>query len=368
MNMIKDKLTIPGGKKRYVGLDVFRIGLALLIFMFHSRIHFGCRYAMIDDFVSVGAIAMTGFMLLSGFVLANSYSDVELSVMREIKKFYLKRLISILPLYYSIIIIHEFCQIFTRDLKIIDAALLAPLNVLAIQSTLFSLFDFSHYGGTWFISCILICYFLFPYINKISTEISLKWKLIFLLLIGFILLYAPLVNMYYKLEIWGVYANPFYRCLEFSIGIIIGQIYSHYVIKDYLNHFEIGRSYWPAIVTITIIMMSFIIYLRQIGVPKDYMLYSFFALPFFIILVLLLSNTELRGLPVVKYLSDISFTFFLCQILPLWEISRIVVVFIGTELNLLKILISFALCLVSAITIHEGIEKPLSNYLRSKFL
>ena len=74
--------------------------------MFHSQIHFKCSYSYANDFVKTGAIAMTGFMMLSGFVLYMSYSRKDFTKISEIKIFYLKRLISILPLYYSIAIIH----------------------------------------------------------------------------------------------------------------------------------------------------------------------------------------------------------------------------------------------------------------------
>lgn len=58
---------------RVIGIDIFRIALALLIFMFHSWMHFGCDYYFLRNFVSVGAIAMTGFFLLSGYALRLIY-------------------------------------------------------------------------------------------------------------------------------------------------------------------------------------------------------------------------------------------------------------------------------------------------------
>ena len=59
--------------QRIIGLDILRISLAILIHMFHSWIHFGCSYSYLNDFVSVGAIAMTGFFLLSGYSLRMVY-------------------------------------------------------------------------------------------------------------------------------------------------------------------------------------------------------------------------------------------------------------------------------------------------------
>ena len=54
-------------EERVVGLDMMRIAMAILIFMFHSRIHvLNCSYGILNSFVDMGAIAMTGFFMLSG--------------------------------------------------------------------------------------------------------------------------------------------------------------------------------------------------------------------------------------------------------------------------------------------------------------
>ena len=88
-------------RRRAIGLDLMRISLALLVFMFHSRIHvLHCSYGVLNSFVDMGAIAMTGFFLLSGYVINMTYVSMDMSKTEEIKRFYLKRLISIIPLYF----------------------------------------------------------------------------------------------------------------------------------------------------------------------------------------------------------------------------------------------------------------------------
>ena len=91
-----------GGKStRLIGLDLFRICLAILVFMFHSHIHvLKCDYGFLNAFVDMGAVAMTGFYLLSGYDLDFSSRKKNMTDIREIKRFYVKRLIAILPLYY----------------------------------------------------------------------------------------------------------------------------------------------------------------------------------------------------------------------------------------------------------------------------
>jgi peptidoglycan/LPS O-acetylase OafA/YrhL len=124
---------------RAVGHDVMRISMALLIFMFHSRIHvLHCSYGIINSFVDMGAIAMTGFFLLSGYVINLTYGRKDMSSSEEIKHFYLKRLISIIPLYFvwaSLVVIAN--VVINGKSAAIDEIILFPVEFFGIQSVFF---------------------------------------------------------------------------------------------------------------------------------------------------------------------------------------------------------------------------------------
>lgn len=91
-------------RERLVGLDVMRIVLALFVFFFHSRMH-GADYAAWNPIVSKGMVFMTAFYMLSGFALYYSQGR-ELDDWVSIKTFYKKRVLSIMPAYWAITIIH----------------------------------------------------------------------------------------------------------------------------------------------------------------------------------------------------------------------------------------------------------------------
>lgn len=58
------KIIIIRGE-RAIGLDLLRISLAILIFLFHSRIQvLKCDYGFLNSFIDMGAITMTGFFML----------------------------------------------------------------------------------------------------------------------------------------------------------------------------------------------------------------------------------------------------------------------------------------------------------------
>ncbi|WP_028907728.1 acyltransferase family protein [Xylanibacter ruminicola] len=356
-----------GQKQRMIGLDILRIALALLIFMFHSKLHFQCDYWVFNSFVSMGAIAMTGFMVLSGFVLFNSYKDKDLGKIKDIKIFYLKRLITIIPLYYAVATMHVFYQIISSAISLKDVIVLLPVEAFGLQSTL-SLFSVSHNVGTWFISCILICYAIYPFLQNLVLQMTKKAMVIVLIVLCLILFYIPIVRLYFHLESTAIYANPFYRLIEFFIGMI----FACGCCKNENNKMQDNYIFNIIILIVAItFLILFISFGREMGIPRDYMLFNIIVLPSLSIIIVLLSRmrfSKLKHSKLILYLSGISFTFFLCQILPLWTISCKICNIIGSENNMLKITVSFVSCLIGAIIIHEFIEKPSSAIMKKWLL
>ena len=355
--MISNKAQTGGGKKRVVGLDLMRIALAFLIYLFHSNMHFKCDYHILNGFIEVGAIAMTGFFLLSGYALHLTYSNKNLTSIGEIKVFYIKRLITILPLYYFIAIAYSIYGTINGFITWKENVILFPVELLCLQSTFSSLFSYTHNGGTWFISCIVICYALYPFLQYVLLQLSNKSRVI-------ILLWAPIVQILFSLQM--IYSNPFFRLLEFPIGIIIAQINStseHKVLNLMRDKYFV--------VFVTFIMTFAITITRELGLPADCMLYNWIALPCFICLLIPLGYLEYSSLQDNKYiiyLSGIAFTFFIIQIGPVWKYSGVICSLLGNTSNMMKICVSFLYCLIGAVLIHELVEKPSSNYLRRKLL
>lgn len=61
----------PVAHPRIIGLDIIRISLMLLIYLFHSHMHYHCDYGLLNSFISMGAIAITAFFMLSGYSFQN---------------------------------------------------------------------------------------------------------------------------------------------------------------------------------------------------------------------------------------------------------------------------------------------------------
>ena len=354
-------------RRRAIGLDLMRISLALLVFMFHSRIHvLHCSYGVLNSFVDMGAIAMTGFFLLSGYVINMTYVSMDMSKTEEIKRFYLKRLISIIPLYFVWAFFWVIAHIIVSGKSAaIEELILFPVEFLGIQSVFSSLFSFSHNGGSWFISCILLCYFLFPLLQIVTQKITDRSRVIMVFVLSAILLWSPIVQHIFHCQ--SIYSNPFFRAIEFFIGILVSQLNTTATLCQLIIFM---RKPFISIVSIVALLVGVSV-ARWINVPGDYMLYSWVALPCFVSLMVSLGSYSLKkihGSKIVKYLSEISFCIFLGQIIYVWYVVKYVLDYIGCEANIVKILISFTIVLCIANALHYLVELPSSKYLKQRFI
>lgn len=344
----------PVAHPRIIGLDIIRISLMLLIYLFHSHMHYHCDYGLLNSFISMGAIAMTAFFMLSGYSLHIADGQKNLTDKTSLRQFYAKRFWGIMPLYYFCGSIYVIYLIATSKEKAIEELLLFPIEALGLQSYFSSLFEWSHNGGTWFISCLLICYFFYPFLEKTIGMLDRHSKICAVCALGGILLLAPIIQ--FKFHLASIYSNPFFRMCEFSIGILLAQINS--LDNSDFKILKLLRNKCLALFVVTLLISAVTIALH-LGIPGDYMLYNWIALPCFVVLFISgggYTGSEPTG---IAYLCKISYAFFLMQ-LYLWPITRKVFIVIGIpEINILKIIVSFSICLGGAIVLYEGIEKPI---------
>ena len=198
--------------------------------------------------------------------------------------FYKKRYITILPIYYLVGTLYIiFFGGGTESL--LENVILMPIEILGLQSVFTSIFSVSHNGGTWFVSCILLCYLIYPFAQEIIKQISLKSKIKMLLLSVLVLLWSPFIV--WKFQTGAIYSNPFFRILEFIIGILLCSM------KDEISRLSIARFLYSRI----FIFIEFIILIIGVTVayrlkvsPGNYMLYSWIGLPMFMLLIVSMSS------------------------------------------------------------------------------
>ena len=331
-------------KERLVGLDIYRVMSALGIFIFHTRNMDSVNYGAFDIVIAMGAVFMTGFFVLSGFSLYYSYGDIDIADSHQIKNFYKKRIFSIIPSYFFVSLL--FILVFKRGRDIVNELILAPVELVGMQSWFDSLFKFSHNGGTWFISCLLFAYFIFPLIVALIRDLNVKQIKRVTLIIMLLIMWAPIVTIVFDCS--SIYSKPLFRMLEFIIGMLMCVLWNKSDKKRY-SAVKLG-----CVLIISLLIQ--IILTFKFSFPRDYMFYNVFFLPFFMIAVMIMASLKIRENKVISFMSKISYEFFLAQFFT-WGITDYIVKKLLIENILLIVIISFLICFSIATLLHIIVRK-----------
>lgn len=349
-------------QKKSLEIDVLRIIMAIHVCLFHASINTvtQCDFGYLNSFIKMGAVAMTGFFILSGYCLFKKYKNIDLSQKSCLKQFYIRRFISIYPLYLFVVLIYK---IFIDTSTVFERILLAPIDILGIQSVFCSLFQYSHISGTWFISCMVICYIVYPLIQIIINKFFKNDGYLMYIFGGgmyIILIYAPIICHFFKTA--SIYTNPFFRLLEFALGISVAKIQDGEIEKKHLklsNYIKCGITLLFFIFYVLIVKFMF-----EMGIAcGNYMFYSIATIPFVVSYLIL--NGEIsyvcnKGIgKVISKISEITYSFYLGNIL-----CGKLIMFISSKYkfgNLENIILVILIDVFMAIVLHYFIEEPIKR-------
>jgi hypothetical protein len=94
--------------------------------------HISCSYGrIIDIFLKIGAVTMTAFFVMSGFVNQTAFGQKKFDNNGELAGFYARRCISVLPTYYLTAVLVD---LFVTRTSQLDWLMLLPTELLTIQS------------------------------------------------------------------------------------------------------------------------------------------------------------------------------------------------------------------------------------------
>lgn len=348
---------------RIISIDIIRISLIIIIFAFHTNIHMNCTYGVMTNFFKNGNLVMTTFFMLSGFSIFYANNKRNMMSIQEIKNFYKKRIIGIYPAYLFIVIFYYF----SSSISLEKRCALLPMDISMLQSTVDGSFNTLHYGGTWFISCLFICYLLTPFFIEVLKQLETKKVIKLGIVIYLICTYIPFIvkSMGYS----GIYANAIYRSLHFFIGCIIAAIYIRQNLKSNSNNNTKNFGYLIIsliLVTIVILAENDINKNLQNNSTEDYLIILSSALLIYISSFIKVNNEILRKVvsnKVIKYANEIAYEFFLGQFFCFNITRRIIKDFPDFNSNKVKIVISGTVCIIIAIILHELVTKPCKKLL-----
>ncbi|MCQ5129402.1 acyltransferase family protein [Butyricicoccus faecihominis] len=347
--MNKDKLY------RIAGIN---IACAFLVFLFNCHIHLHVHYFILTSFISKGATAMTGFFMVSGFVLFRLYSKTDFTEQGTSVLFYKNRIFSFYPLYLAVYLLY---LVFFNWNTLFENLMLAPIELILLQSFFDSLFPMLHNGGTWFLSCLLFCFIVFPFLQETIKRLRKYLSSIICLLIGGSILFPFIVS---GLGLGSIFSSPFMRLVEFSIGMIIAATYGGSSRGNFgIKLFMLALTY---IVGVTL--------LNKISIfTNDYPLYNIISIPIFALSLFWADSCGPCSLDIilksrfVTLLNKALISFYMAQIFTFPIVNGLSQNF-QKHTNWINLGGALAINVLIAFVFYYGIEKPARKYLHSKYI
>lgn len=340
-------------------LDIIKICCAVLIYMRHSITMFGCTYgsSLVDGLIcATTSPIMVCFFVVSGFSIYYNNSNRNLLDAGELRTFYKKRFITLFPIY---ILVHMLSYVLVEN-TLQQKIYSTPVELLGLQSMYGGLFGISHSGATWFISSLLLGYFIYPLVQEL---LKMNQRCIYLVtsVVFFVLVYSEVV----MLQIFGVqpgYVNPVFRAMQVAFGAALCMAFT----EDDKGNNKKAAIMMVANLIITGLLTAFALHYKMgieyVTTPIYYYLIAFAMLISIKFKPRLLTKSKL-----IKYAGSLTFYFFILQVF-LWRLSAKVCGLTGFESNKGKLLVSFVLCVALSIICKELFDKHAQKYLKNKLL
>lgn len=358
-------------EKEIFSLTGLRFVAAFYVFLFHIHI----RWPISDHFFSKnildqGAIGMSLFFMLSGFVLAYRYADGRSSL----KDYLINRFARIYPIYAVAALVTlpwigiDFGSSSLADTSkwIAQIALLVFSNIFLIQAWFLQYFSYWNDGGSWSISVEAFFYVLLPFLLPSLLQASMKrlfvisavcWLLAVLPGLSAALFSSPSNGVYYSM--------PIFRLPEFLIGACI-----------YLT-IRLGFTYRIGAALQVAVLVIFLLYLGVAG-PKMpiYVGHNWIALPVIAFMIFSLSNDKglvasLLASRVFVWLGKISYCFYSFQALIILLLisyhDKLIQIAPALSNNKLLAIASLAVLVVLSAFGYHLIEEPARRWIRHKW-
>ncbi|WP_194791752.1 acyltransferase family protein [Pseudomonas sp. UFMG81] len=358
-------------KSEILPLTGLRFFAALYVFIFHIHIRWPLtENPYVKNILDQGAIGMSLFFILSGFVLAYRYSSGGTAY----RSYLVSRFSRIYPVYLlAAVATIPWMGVNFGDGSFVDTALavskvamLVVANLFVIQAWFPQMFNYWNDGASWSISVEVFCYFLLPLmlpaLNKMkSTRLLLLGAgcAVFSALIGVsAALFDDAANKVF-------YSIPIFRLPEFVVGICACLCFMR-------GH---GRRAGQSMQVVVLGLL--VLYLSVVGSKMPlYVGHNWIVIPTIAFLLVSLSAgggilNWLLSTRLVVWLGKISYSFYSLQflvIIPLVE-HHADVVGEFSALNNPKILMvcAFLVLVAASAVAHHFVEEPMRKWINRKY-
>lgn len=351
-------------------LTGLRFVAALYVFIFHIHIRWPITSNnFVSNIIGQGAVGMSLFFILSGFVLAYRYAGQSFTVSEYLKN----RFARIYPIYAVAALItlpwlgFDIIGVSITDtLKAIcKVFLIVTSNIFLVQAWFPQFFGYWNDGGSWSISVEAFCYLMLPlmlpYLLRASTEklfltIAICWVWAILPGISATLFDAPTNPVFYSM--------PVFRLPEFLVGVC-----SFLLIRR-------GFIYQHGVLAQIIVTFLFLLYLGFIGSRMAiYVGHNWIVIPVVAFMIFSLSNNKgiislILSSRIFVWLGKISYCFYSFQafiiLLMITYHAKLVETIPILSNNIVLMAVSFLVLVAMSAAGYYLIEEPTRKFIRMK--
>lgn len=213
-------------QKEILPLTGLRFVAALYVFVFHIQIRWPVtEVTFLKNIFNEGAIGMSVFFMLSGYLLMMTYTNYEGSI----REYFVNRFARIYPIYFvaGLVTLPWLGITLTGDtaamlLSGFQIVFIFIANIFLIQAWFPQLFSHWNNGGSWSISVEAFCYAMLPLLVKFINRSSSRAVLMIIVACYCLSLMPGVsVKVYGQYGIPVFYAMPVFRFPEFVIGACV---------------------------------------------------------------------------------------------------------------------------------------------------
>ena len=367
-------------KKELPALTSIRFIAALLIFVFHIHIRWPFDAPkFVVNIISQGAVGMSLFFILSGFILTYNYRAI--LTHNDYCDYFVRRFARVYPVYFiaALLSVPWLLSIPKINQNVLPESIVYVMQLSFIvlsdvsltQAWFPSLFNYWNNGLAWSLSVEAFLYLLFPFLLSLLLGLNRK-KLLGILGISYILSVMPGLAWYLfdpkpAPAIPIVYALPINRLPEF----IVGMIFAILLIRKKQVAVNISVKVLAAVTVV-------IVYLGLVGAALPlYVTHNFLIVPLFAIIIYWCGQIErgplayILGNGALRFLGESSYSFYLMQFFPIMltkQYYNIVLQhapFLGNIWVLAVVLLLITIFLAAAS--YKFIELPARRYITTRY-
>lgn len=160
-----------------------------------------------------GNLLCTFFFILSGFLYVQPQS---------LKDYYKKKFFKIFPFYWLCIILYFILLHRSINWNIIPHIALVHSFVPSPSG---EAYYFKYIGVAWFMSSLLFCYVVSPFLCPIMKRVKGEQNIVFIALVVLVMVLlrsSKIVPTDYR--VWFFYISPFWRLLEYLLGVSLRNL------------------------------------------------------------------------------------------------------------------------------------------------